>query len=151
MQIYLVQHGQAQPKDVDPSRSLTERGRQETERVAALAARLDLNLHQIRHSGKTRAEGTAAILGTALSPAEGVRAASGLAPLDDVRPVAEGLAGDVMLVGHMPFMARLAGLLLTGDPGRAVIKFRNSAIICLAREDGRWQAAWILTPEMAGA
>jgi phosphohistidine phosphatase len=154
MRIYLVQHGQAHSKDTDPSRSLTERGRQETERVAGLAAQLNLGLHQIRHSGKTRAEQTAAILGQALSPVGGVVAVPGLAPKDDVRPVAEALAGEaraVMLVGHLPFMARLTGLLLTGDSERAVVKFRNAGIVCLAREDGRWQVAWILTPEMAGA
>ena len=50
MQVYLVQHGKAQSKDVDPSRSLTERGRQETERVAALAARFG-------GGGHTRAAG----------------------------------------------------------------------------------------------
>jgi phosphohistidine phosphatase len=154
MRVYLVQHAQAHSKDADPSRSLTERGRQETQRVAGLAAQLNLDLHQIRHSGKTRAEQTAAVLGQALSPAGGVVAVPGLAPKDDVRPVAEALAGearDIMLVGHLPFMARLAGLLLTGDPERAVVKFRNAGIVCLAREDERWQVTWILTPEMAGA
>jgi len=154
MQVYLVQHGEAQPKDVDPNRPLTEGGRHETQRVAALAARLKLNVGQIRHSGKTRAQQTAAILGEALSPPGGVVAAPGLAPKDDVRPVAEALALEaraVMLVGHLPFMARLAGLLLTGDPGRAVIKFRKSGIVCLAREDDGWQVAWFLTPELVGA
>jgi len=154
MQVYLVQHGEAQPKDVDPNRPLTEGGRHETQRVAALAARLKLNVGQIRHSGKTRAQQTAAILGEALSPPGGVVAAPGLAPKDDVRPVAEALALEaraVMLVGHLPFMARLAGLLLTGDPERAVIKFRKSGILCLAREDDGWQVAWFLTPELVSA
>lgn len=154
MQLFLVQHGEAQPKDVDPSRSLTERGHEETQRVAALAGRLVPGLYQIRHSGKTRAEQTADILGEALSPRGGVVAILGLAPKDDVRPIAEELAREsqsVILVGHMPFMARLAGLLLTGNPESAPIKFRNSAIVCLTREDDRWQVAWILTPEMAEA
>ncbi len=154
MQIYLVQHGIAHPKDVDPDRSLTELGRQETECVAALAARLDLGVHQIHHSGKTRAAQTAAILGDALSPAGGVVAVPGLTPRDDVRPVAEALAreaGPLMLVGHLPFLARLAGLLLTGDPDQTVVAFRNSAIVCLTRQGDRWQVAWILTPELAGA
>lgn len=154
MRVYLVQHGAAQPKDVDPARPLTERGRQETGHVAALAARLDLGVHQIRHSGKTRAGQTAAILGEALSPAGGVVATSGLAPLDDVRPLAKTLAREsepFMLVGHLPFLARLAGLLLTGDPDRPVVAFRNSGIVCLAREDDRWLVAWTLTPELAAA
>jgi phosphohistidine phosphatase len=154
MKVYLVQHGEAEPKNVDPSRPLTGRGRRETGQVAALATRLGLEVGQIRHSGKTRAEQTAAILGQTLSPPGGVVAVTGLAPKDDVGPVAAALAretGPVMLVGHLPFLARLAGLLLTGDPEHMGIQFRNSAIVCLAREEDGWLVAWILTPEIAGA
>lgn len=154
MLYYLVQHGEAEPKRVDPSRPLTGRGRYETEQVAALATRLGLGVEQIRHSGKTRAEQTAAILGETLSPPDGVVAVTGLAPMDDVRPVAAALAretGPVMLVGHLPFLARLAGTLLTGDPERMVIQFRNSAVVCLAREEGGWLVDSILTPEIARA
>lgn len=154
MKVYLVQHGEAEPKSVAPARPLTERGSREVGRVAALAARLGLEVVQIQHSGKTRAEGTAAILGEALSPPGGVVAVSGLAPKDDVRPVAEALVGasqPVMLVGHLPFLARLAGLLLTGDPDRAVVQFRNACVVCLAYEEDRWLVAWVLSPEMASA
>ncbi len=156
MKIYLVQHGKAEPKDVDPTRPLTERGRQEAQRVAAFAERLGLEVRQIRHSGKTRAEQTAAILCEALSPPDGVVTASGLAPLDDVQPVADALAQEpqpVMLVGHLPFVARLTGLLVTGDPDRTVVRFRNGGIVCLAHEEEKdaWLVAWILTPEMANA
>jgi phosphohistidine phosphatase len=156
MKVYLVQHGEAKPKSVDPARSLSERGRQETQRVAAFAERLGLEVRQIRHSGKTRAEQTAAILGEALSPLDGVVAASGLAPLDDVQPVADALAQEpqpVMLVGHLPFMARLTGLLVTGVPDRSVVRFRNGGIVCLAHEEEKdtWLVAWVLTPEMANA
>jgi phosphohistidine phosphatase len=152
MQLFLVQHGEAQPKSVDPNRPLTERGRQETERAAALAAQWGIRVHQIRHSGKTRAEQTASVLDEALSPSGGVVAAPGLAPKDDVEPVAVALAREpepVMIVGHLPFLARLAGLLLAGDPNQPVVRFRNAAIVCLTREDDRWHVAWILTPEMA--
>jgi phosphohistidine phosphatase len=154
MKVYLVQHGEAEPKSVDPARPLTQQGRHEVEQVAAFAARLGLGVAQIRHSGKTRAEQTAAILGETLSPPGGVAAVPGLAPMDDVGPVSAGLArepGPVMLVGHLPFLARLAGTLLTGDPDHTVVQFRNSAVVCLAREEDDWRVAWILTPEMAGA
>jgi phosphohistidine phosphatase len=152
MKVYLVQHGEAHPKEVNPERALTERGRRETRQVAAVAARMGLEVAQIRHSGKTRARQTAELLSEALSPASGVAAVSGLAPMDDVRPIAAGLLREsepVMLVGHLPFMARLAGFLLAGDPEQAVVKFRYSAIICLAHTEVRWQVAWLLTPEMA--
>ena len=154
MKVYLVQHGEAKPKSVDPTRPLTERGRQEAQRVAAFAERLGLEVRQIRHSGKTRAEQTAAILGEALSPPDGVVTTSGLTPLDDVQPVADALAQEpqpVMLVGHLPFMARLTGLLVTDDPGHSVVRFRNGGIVCLAYEEEKdiWLVSWILTPEMA--
>ena len=153
MKVYLVQHGEAEPKSVDPARPLTQQGRQEVEQVAAFAAQLGLGVAQIRHSGKTRAEQTATILGEALSPPGGVVAVSGLAPKDEVQPIAEALGREsqpVMLVGHLPFLGRLAGLLVSGKPDLPVVQFRNAAIVCLTRAEDRWLVAWILTPEMAG-
>jgi len=155
--LYLVQHGEAEPESVDPARGLTARGRADVERVAAFAARLGLGVHQIRHSGKTRAEQTAALLAAALSPPGGVLAAPGLAPKDDVRPVADALAREpkpVMLVGHMPFLGRLAALLICGDVEASALRFRNGGIACLTRgerEQDRWMVCWVLTPEMASA
>jgi phosphohistidine phosphatase len=76
MNLDLVQHGEAEPKDVDPSRPLTASGRETAERVAVFARRLGVEVAQIRHSGRTRAEQTSAILGEALEPAEGLRITS---------------------------------------------------------------------------
>jgi phosphohistidine phosphatase SixA len=74
--------------------------------------------------------------------------------LADSRPWM-GLAmptGDVTpaLVSHLPFLARLTGLLLTGDADNGVVRLRTEGIVCLARDDDRWQVGWILTPEIAG-
>ncbi len=152
MKIYLVQHGEAEPKSVDPARPLTARGRADIERMAAFAARLDVAVHQIRHSGKMRAEQTAESLGRALDPPGGVAAVTGMDPKDDVRPIAEALereAQPVMLVGHLPFLARLAGRLLVGDEEQAPVEFRYAGIVCLTNEEGRWRVAWAVTPEMA--
>jgi phosphohistidine phosphatase len=55
----------------------------------------------------------------------------------------------VMLVGHLPFLARLAGLLLSGDADNPIVRFRTGGIVCLTRDEDRWQVAWILTPDMA--
>jgi phosphohistidine phosphatase len=152
MQLYLVQHAQAMAKQVNPERPLTEEGHRSAAAVAALAAKLDLNVEQIRHSGKTRAEQTALILAETLSPPGGVVQANGLGPKDDVEPVANALARDVeplMVVGHLPFMERLAGYLLTGDPERTVVAFENAGIVCLAGEGDHWQVQWIVTPRIA--
>jgi len=152
MKVYLVQHAEALPEEQNPERPLTDLGREHAAWTGNLAARLGVEVEHIRHSGKTRAEETAEIMGEALSPGGGVVAVSGLAPLDDVEPVAEDLNGasqPIMLVGHLPFMERLAGYLLTGDAHRPVIDFTNAGIVCLVKQDDRWQASWIITPDIA--
>lgn len=154
MNIYLVQHAEAKPEEVDPNRPLSERGRQDVEQVAAVAGRLGVEVNQIRHSGKLRAEQTARALAKALSPSEGVAAVDGLGPLDDVEPVANDLdvtSAPVMLVGHLPFMERLIGELVVGDPDEAIVDVQNAAIVCLSQNDEAWQVSWILTPEIAAA
>ena len=160
MKLYLVQHGEAKNKAEDPQRPLTERGRDDVARVAAFAATAGCRVGQIRHSGKRRAEETASILAEYLSPAEGVVAIPGLAPRDDVRPVAEALhppsfspiGGDegavVMFVGHLPFLDRLTSLLVTGDAECSIVRFQKGGIVCLVREDGNWAIGWIITPDL---
>lgn len=147
--VYLVQHGKAKNKEEDPQRPLTPEGRRETERMAELAARLDLGIQEIRHSGKTRAEETAVIFGRLLGLMGNVTAVAGLQPTDDVRPVADGLAGStnpVMLVGHLPFMPRLAGQLVYDDSEKSPVEFRKSGIVCLVRDGESWRVDWQLNP-----
>lgn len=153
MQLYLVQHGEAKPKSEDAARPLTEQGRDDVARVAAFARRAGVAVHQIRHSGKLRAEQTAAILAELLEPVDGVVALPGLAPLDDAGPVAELLSREtrpLMLVGHRPFMDRLAGLLVTGDKDRGVVSFQKGGIVCLERDPKAWTWAvrWVVTPDL---
>ncbi|MFO7917764.1 MAG: phosphohistidine phosphatase SixA [Anaerolineae bacterium] len=150
--VYLVQHAEAMSEERDPDRPLTTIGRQHAEQVTNLATKLGIEVQQIRHSGKTRAKQTAEILGDALSPAGGVLAVPGLGPVDDVKPVAEILdksRDPLMLVGHLPFMERLTGQLVTGDADLPVVAFVNAGIVCLERQLERWQVTWIVTPEIA--
>lgn len=152
MRVYLVQHAEAMSEEQDPDRPLTDVGREHTKRTGEMVAELGVDVEQIRHSGKTRAGETAEILGDVLCPREGVVATSGLGPLDDVAPVVEALDREVepvMLVGHLPFMERLAGRLLTGDAGQPVIEFNNAGIACLEKKNEGWQAIWVITPEIA--
>jgi phosphohistidine phosphatase len=153
MDLYLVQHGEAKPEAEDPERPLTDQGTETVRRMASWAARVGVRVDQIRHSGKRRAEQTAALLAERLSPANGVFAAEGLKPNDDVRPVAEALRaghGPVMLVGHLPSLSRLAGLLVAGDPEGGVARFRQGGIVCLSQEEGKWAVNWVMPPELLG-
>lgn len=153
MRLYLVQHGDAMSKSEDPRRPLTAQGRADVTRVAEFAQQAGIEIFQIRHSGKRRAEETAAILAEKLKPEGGLVTLPGLAPKDDVRPIAELLNREtrsLMFIGHRPFMDRLAGLLVAADRGRTVVLFQRGGIACLERSPKSWTWAvrWVVTPEL---
>jgi len=135
MVLYAVQHGKSLPKEQDPEKGLSTDGIQETERIAAVAKGYAVSVARIVHSGKKRALQTAEIFGAALLPGKGIEMQPGMSPLDDVRLFADRLPlnENVMLVGHLPFLERLIGLLVCNDPERTVFKLQNSGIVCLGR------------------
>ncbi|MBW1990743.1 MAG: phosphohistidine phosphatase SixA [Deltaproteobacteria bacterium] len=151
MRLYLVQHAEAKSEAEDPRRDLTDKGRAEVAKVANFLEPLNLNLSRVLHSGKTRAQSTADILAASLKPAGGVAQTDGLAPLDDPQVWADrvlGLAEDTMLVGHLPHLARLASLLLCGDPEKGAVNFKMGGVVCLSRSpEGRWGLEWMVVPE----
>jgi phosphohistidine phosphatase len=55
MRLYLVQHGEAVSKDIDPDRPLTAAGRQDIELLASFLWRHRVSVSRIIHSGKARA------------------------------------------------------------------------------------------------
>jgi phosphohistidine phosphatase len=150
MLLYLVQHAEAKSKEDDPQRDLTEKGSLDIEVVAHHLKRLHVQVGHIYHSGKTRALSTSRILGNHLQPSAGVSEAPGLAPLDDPAIWADRLATmaeDIMLVGHLPHLGRLAGLLMTGDQERNVINFQMGGAVRLRRmEAGQWALDWMIVP-----
>ena len=154
MRLYLMQHGKSRSKEEDPDRSLTDEGRSEVERVADfLACTAPSESIPIRHSGKTRARETAETLAGTLEAAT-VEETDGLAPLDDPALWAERLGETdrgVVLVSHLPHLARLTSLLLVGDPERGSTEFSNAGMVCLQRnEDGRWALLWSVVPALLG-
>ena len=57
--------------------------------------------------------------------------------------------GDVMLVGHLPHLAKLASLLLTGEPDRQLIGFQQGGLVAMEHRDAAWIVALLLTPSTA--
>ena len=152
MALYLVQHGKSLPKDVDPNQGLSDDGIAETKRIADVARGYQVKVSLIRQSGKKRARQTAEIWAETLKPAGGVAEVAGLKPLDDVVVSAAAIdaAADTMLVGHLPFMERMASFLVTGSAEKPIFKFQNSGIVCLKKgpEPGSWVIAWALMPNI---
>ncbi|MBO0893624.1 MAG: hypothetical protein J2O39_04530, partial [Acidimicrobiales bacterium] len=52
---------------------------------------------------------------------------------------------DLLLAGHLPHLARLAGALLAGDADRPVVRFRPGGLVGLERGDAGW-AVWVVLP-----
>jgi phosphohistidine phosphatase len=149
MDFYLVRHGDALLDSDDHRRPLSARGRSDAESVARAAAAKQVKPAGIFHSDKLRAKQTAEILARLLSPAEGVRQISGLAPEDDplaARVELEAAEASLMLVGHLPHLGRLASLLLTGSTEKKVVDFSPATMVCLSRVSAAWELGWILTP-----
>jgi len=154
MLLYLVQHAEAKKEEEDPQRGLTDKGFKDIARTAIYAEELGLKVGIIHHSGKKRAMQTAQMLADHLKPGKGIVQIDGLAPMDDPAIWAGRLVGmneDIMLVGHLPYMAKLAGLLMCGDQEKMFVDFKMAGIVCLKRlDDGRWVLEWMVVPEIVG-
>ncbi|WP_319409974.1 phosphohistidine phosphatase SixA [uncultured Desulfosarcina sp.] len=135
MALYVVQHGKSLTKTEDPEKGLSVDGRRDTERIAGVASGYRVKVSRIVHSGKKRARETAEIMASVLSPTKGLEPRQGMNPLDDVRTFADNLEleRNIMLVGHLPFLERLIGLLVCGNPDQTVFKLQNSGILCIDR------------------
>jgi phosphohistidine phosphatase len=152
MHLYLVQHGAAKSEAEDPHRGLTDEGRRDVERMAHCLASLRIGLDRIEHSEKLRARQTAEILAAHLRPFEGAHEIKGLPPNDDVEPVCARLqqeSKNLMLVGHLPHLSRLASRLLGLDRNRAVVRFQMAGVVRLDRDEaGQWEVRWVFPPEL---
>lgn len=150
MVLYLCQHGDALARDVDPDRRLSERG---TTDVCNMANALSgsITTAAILHSGKLRARQTAELLHERLAPDATIRAADGLGPNDPEEVFVTELGSldeNLLVVGHMPFVSRLASRLIGAE--RDVLAFQPGTVAALSRgADGGWMLSWMMTPDLA--
>jgi phosphohistidine phosphatase len=150
--VYLVQHGAAKPEAEDPQRGLSEEGRRAVEKMADFLFTLHLSLDRIEHSEKLRARQTAEILTARLQPSEGIRKIAGIAPNDDIEPMRVRLekeSQNLMLVGHLPYLSRLAARLLGLGADRTVVRFQMGGVVRMERDEAsRWAVGWMVVPEL---
>ena len=138
MRVYLVHHGDAVGPGVDPQRPLSERGRRETAALAQTVAATGFVPQAIWHSGKLRSRETAEAFLRACAPFAEFKMIRGLHPDDPPEWLRDELAAEtreILLVGHMPHIARLTALLSGGMaeiPLNGMVGFERSP-------DGNWQ------------
>ena len=154
MRLYLVQHGLATDKQEDPQRPLSDTGKRDVERLAQQLAAANVKVARAWHRGKLRAEQTAVQLAKPVLSGGKAEQIDGIAPNDSVEEFAADIdvwQDDTLVVGHLPFMARLVSQLLTGDPERDCVQFRPGSIVCLERTaPDHWALLWMLRPELLG-
>jgi phosphohistidine phosphatase len=149
VKLYLCRHGEALPDGPDPQRPLSEKGRADVEKVAARLYHDDVHVGRVLHSGLLRARETAELLASRIAPGSRLEVLPGLGATDPPEPVAAAardFPDDTLVVGHQPFLGKLASCLT----GREVASFSTGSIACLERgEDGSFSLAGVIRPDAA--
>jgi len=152
MRLYLVRHGDALRPNIDPERRLSAAGHDQVARLAVFLLGRGVRVARVLHSGKPRAAQTAETLAAAVAPDVVPETWDSLSPNDPVEPLAGELAhwrGDSLIAGHLPYLARLATLLMTGRNLPSGLDFEPAAAACLERgDDGAWSLVWFVGPSV---
>lgn len=139
MRVVLVHHADAVSPAVDPQRPLSAHGQRQAGELAASLALRKFVPAAIWHSGKLRSRQTAEAFLHTCAPFADFRMIRGLHPDDPPEWLRDELAAetrDVLLVGHMPHIARLTSLLSNGSETMPL-----HGMVGLERaEDGSWTA-----------
>ena len=149
MRLYLIRHGISLPEEKDPEKSLSQEGKEQTQKIAEFLKTKSVKVDAIWHSPKLRAIQTAQIISKSIFCPE-IQERNDLNPLDSVEKFPEeiqSLSKDLMIVGHLPFLQKLASLLLSGSETNQFISYKNSGAVCLEYTD-TWKIAWMVTPEL---
>ncbi len=151
MRVYLVQHGDAVPKEVDPDRPLSDGGRRDIERLAKFLNAAKVRVSRIIHSGKTRAQQTAEILAKHSGGNVRISALSGLNPDDPPKVFAkqiEEIDDGTVVVSHLPFLGLLLSRLVADDDDQPVVSFKPGSVACIEKDTaGRWSITLVVRPE----
>lgn len=152
MKLYLVQHAEALSKDQNPRRTLSQKGQADAIKMAAFLFEADVQVDEVVHSGKVRAEETASVLAKTVCLGQAPKEIEGLKPNDSTDHMfnaAQACGGDLMAVGHQPFMARMVSRCLTGFEDGITVQFEPGSIVCMERaDDGVWGLNWMQRPGM---
>lgn len=152
MKLYLVQHGEACSKDVNPDRPLTEQGKADVNRLAVFLRKSGVNVERIIHSGKLRASQTAERLVNAIAAGTVPEVNKSINPNDDPTQFAQlsfSWSADTLIVGHLPFMAKLVSQLTLRNTQTVFAEFTPGTAVCLERhDDNRWSLNWMVRPEV---
>jgi phosphohistidine phosphatase len=152
MKLYLVQHGEACAKEVNPERPLTDQGQADIDRLAAFLKQAGIQIDRVIHSEKLRAIQTAERLAAAIAPGVELETSGIINPNDNPKAFdwqSESWDRATLVVGHLPFMAKLVSHLVIEDENRLITAYQPGSIVCLQlNSNAHWQINWMLRPEL---
>jgi phosphohistidine phosphatase len=140
MKLVLIQHAEAVSENLDPRRPLSETGREQAARMEKFLSKLELCPCRVYHSGKLRAMQTAEYAVRAAG-AESAEIYDCIGPNDQISPCIELISpveDDIIIVGHMPFLGKLASFLLASNEKLPIIDFSNGSPCILERIGSRY-------------
>ena len=154
MEIYLMQHGPAMPKEQDPEEGLNPEGEARIRASGQALKKMGVAFDVILSSPKKRSRQTAAIVAEAVGfPAEKIvetkKVKAMTPPEETVQALSELLGAErVLIAGHLPSVAEVASFLLT-EGSRAIVQFEMGGCCLIDVEQlpthsGRLR--WYLTP-----
>ena len=150
MRLYLVQHGDALTKDVDPKRPLSAQGQADIKRLATWLVDDSVVVSRILHSGKLRARQTAELLAPVLERNGEISPADGLGPNDPPDAFLRRLDyvdEDTLIASHLPFVARVVAQAVTGSPDQPLVEFRPGSLAVIERDSsGVWHLICFICP-----
>ncbi len=152
MKVYIVQHGLSMPEEMDPEKGLSPEGNKQSRNMAEFLREKNIRVDSIWHSPKKRAVQTAHIMAEILACSDS-QERKGLNPLEAIGNIPgeiKSLDKNLMIVGHLPFLQKLASCLLSGTEDNQLISIRNSGVICLEYTD-TWKLLWTVIPELLEA
>jgi phosphohistidine phosphatase len=149
LNLYILQHGEAVAKEIDPERPLSEHGKRDIRILARHMQNMDVQLGNVFHSGKLRAEQSARLIAATLSPEIQPVQTEGLNPNDDPAVIIgdiEQMNENILIASHMPFVSRLCSTLLTGTT-EAEFASVPGTLFCLEKAEDKWRLSYMLRPD----
>lgn len=159
MRLYLLRHAQAETLEPDDQRPLTRRGVQDVKRLGHLLRKRPVfKPHAIWHSPFERATQTAHLLAEETGFSGPMIVRDDLLPEAPHRPWVKTcnlMKESVLIVGHNPHLAMLAGRLLGGETYPVEVEFKKCGMMCLQRHrpvspsmPPLWTLRWMLVPHL---
>jgi len=155
MEIYLMQHGPALPKEKDPEEGLSQEGEERIHRSGKALKRMGIGFDAILASTKKRSMQTAAIIAEEVGfPPEKIietDKVKAMTPPEETLQALAAMPGStkVLIAGHLPSLAEVTSFLLT-DGSKAAVEFERGGccridVDELPTHSGKLR--WYLTPE----